>query len=76
VNLPGQVDNLKRRQGADATIAQYYEDPKDQIYRWKKSIEMDQKNTDALLELLFCIQRKIFHTNSLIFYFVTNKYFI
>jgi hypothetical protein len=60
VNLPGQVDNLKRRQGVDASIAQYYEDLKDQIYWRKKSFEMSQKSTDELRELLSLYSKKNF----------------
>jgi transitional endoplasmic reticulum ATPase len=60
VNLLGQVDILKRRQGVDAEIVQRYEDLRDQIYWRKKSFEMIQKSTDELRELLSLYSKKKF----------------
>jgi transitional endoplasmic reticulum ATPase len=53
VHLLEQIDNLKRRQGADAEIIHRYEDLKDQVYWRKKSFEIIQKSTDELRELVF-----------------------
>jgi len=53
VHLCGQIDILKKRQGADAEIIHRYEDLKDQVYWRKKSFEMIQKSTDELRELVF-----------------------
>jgi len=60
VNLLGQVDILKRRQGVDPEIVQCYEDLKDQIYWKKKSFDMIQKSTDEFRELLSLHSKKNF----------------
>ncbi len=60
VNLPGHLDNLKKRQRPDPEIVQCYEDLKDQICWKKKSFEMIQKSTDELRELLSLHSKKNF----------------
>jgi formamidopyrimidine-DNA glycosylase len=52
VHLCGQIDILKKRQGADAEIIRLYEDLKDQVYHKEKSFEKIQKSTDELRGLV------------------------